>query len=475
MSDLSFQVRAPLGLDLATGERVTISNWSLQGFEFPGTRDVLPKEAMLSIPFQGVEIQFKISLRRDGDSRFLYFDGLTGRQRETLAVFYRSILSGKMASTEEIITSLDTPVDLVPMEETEEERAAATRRKTPRLLRIMWNVCVYAVLAVLIFGFMGQQVGSMLDRIDVDRGRVVAPLIAHQTSMDGFVREIAVAPGDRVDRGDVLMVIGSPDIDDRVALARQELETAEFQLRRAKNALEEIRRATGADGSDAWSITARLALAARLKDEFVHTADAEQMRDLWLSLRELEPENAERFRLDTVIEERLEKLVIELRAQVVALSEKLALQDARRASAYVVALHEGTVREIALYEGQHVEQGAMALHIETDDPRTLLGWVTPDVADRVHLGQRVAVVLTQGETVTSLEGRIDSVRAGPDPGQPGSFGQLVTVAMVGERTDQLQDLLPIDAPVDLTIHRDRFKAGFEKARGALQSLTSGGS
>lgn len=94
------------------------------------------------------------------------------------------------------------------------------------------------------------------------------------------------------------------------------------------------------------------------------------------------------------------------------------------------------------------------------------------MADRVHLGQRVAVVLTQGKTVTSLEGRIEAVRAGPDPGQPGSFGQLVTVAVSDADTDQLQELLPIDAPVDLTIHRDRFKGAFDKAVIAIQSLAS---
>lgn len=65
MSDLSFQVCAPLGLELSTGERLTISDWSIQGFEFPNESDVLPKEAVLSIPFQGVDIRFPIKLKRD--------------------------------------------------------------------------------------------------------------------------------------------------------------------------------------------------------------------------------------------------------------------------------------------------------------------------------------------------------------------------------------------------------------------------
>ena len=121
MSDLSFQVRAPPKLELVSGDILKVENWSLRGIEFPGNAEVLPQKAQLSIPFQGVDIQFPVPFKPADEEGWLEFDELTGRQRETLAVFYRSILSGKMASTEEVITSLDTPVDLIPMGETDEE------------------------------------------------------------------------------------------------------------------------------------------------------------------------------------------------------------------------------------------------------------------------------------------------------------------------------------------------------------------
>ena len=94
MSDLSFQVRAPLGLELATGDVVRVTNWSLNSLEFPHDADVLPTQGVLSIPFQGVDIRFPVRFAPGSDERELVFEGLTGRQRETLAVFYRSILSG---------------------------------------------------------------------------------------------------------------------------------------------------------------------------------------------------------------------------------------------------------------------------------------------------------------------------------------------------------------------------------------------
>ena len=165
MSDLSFQVRAPLGLELAPGEVVSVTCWSLNGLEFPHDTDVLPSQGVLSIPFQGVDNRIPVRFMPGGTDRELIFEGLTGRQRETLAVFYRSILSGKMASTEDIITSLDTPVDLVPMEETEEERVEDSKGKTPRILRVLWSLSLYAMVGAVVFGMLGQQIWSRLSAI----------------------------------------------------------------------------------------------------------------------------------------------------------------------------------------------------------------------------------------------------------------------------------------------------------------------
>ena len=85
----------------------------------------------------------------------LQFVGLSGRERETLAIFYRSILSGRMASTDEVITSLDTPVDLVPMEETESEIAVASPSKAAKTWRLIRNIVLQLVLATVVFGYAG--------------------------------------------------------------------------------------------------------------------------------------------------------------------------------------------------------------------------------------------------------------------------------------------------------------------------------
>ncbi len=455
MSDLSFQVRAPLGLTLATGETVTVEKWSLQGLEFPGTSDILPKEAVLSIPFQGFDIRFPVTLAAEPGSRFLTFDGLSGRQRETLAVFYRSILSGRMASTDDVITSLDTPVDLVPMEETTEEKTVAVAKTLPRTLRIVWNLCVYTVLATLVFGLMGGQVASLLDKIDVDRGRVVAPLLPHVAPTDAFVREIRVSPGDHVRAGDVLMVLGDANLDDAIANARQRADTIARRLENARAALATLHVAMGSDGQPALLITARHALAARFQAEFFADGDTENMHKLWLSLRDIDGALAPAFAPDTVIAERLDALIGELETELADLREIEALREKRQDEARIVALFDGTVLDITAHQDQFVTENAAVLQLEHDAPRTMLGWVSSEVADRVHLGQRVGISFANGDDVLGAEGRVTNVVAGPDPGQPNAFGMLVTVAPTGMDIEMLRQTFPADAPVNLTIHRDR--------------------
>lgn len=51
-----------------------------------------------------------------------------------------------MVSAGEMITSLDTPVDLVPMSETNAEEAAGCAATKPRLLHIIWSMALYTAI-----------------------------------------------------------------------------------------------------------------------------------------------------------------------------------------------------------------------------------------------------------------------------------------------------------------------------------------
>ena len=112
----------------------------MAGLVWPEDAPDCPKTGTLSIPFQGVDVRFPVRLFKQENEGLVSLEGLSGRQRETLALFYRSLLSGKMASSGDVITRLDTPVDLVPMEQTEEEQAEQPVKFIPRPIRVQFNI-----------------------------------------------------------------------------------------------------------------------------------------------------------------------------------------------------------------------------------------------------------------------------------------------------------------------------------------------
>ncbi len=87
MSDLAYMVRAPLRLELQSGEVVDVREWSQAGLTYPLDTDVLPKRGFLVIPFQGVELRFEVNFSQGAGPRDLLFKDLTGRQREVIRVF----------------------------------------------------------------------------------------------------------------------------------------------------------------------------------------------------------------------------------------------------------------------------------------------------------------------------------------------------------------------------------------------------
>ncbi len=455
-SEIERQVGAPLCLELSSGERIAVSQWSLEGLTYPEIVDVLPKEAVLCIPFQGIDIRFPVKLASDPGSLFLRFEGLTGRHRETLAVFYRSLLSGRMASTEEVITSLDTPVDLVPMGETEEEKASGQRKVAPRVLRIIWSLFVYTMLAVFAFGVMGGQIASMLDRIDMDRGRVITPLVPHISPAATFVRDIRVSPGTFVKAGDILMVLGDAALDADIAATEHERADVSARLEKARAAMETLATAMGQRGAKALGATARYTLAARYQTEFFADDDTSRMHRLWVVLRDQNPKMARVFSPDIVMIERLTLLIETLERRRMDLLETEALNKDRQNEITLRALTDGIVTETLAYEGQFVSRRDMLMTIEEDTPREMLGWVSAEVADRVHLGQRVSITYASGDALIEAEGRVAHIIAGPDPGQPNAFGMLVSVAPIGMNAKEMRQTYPIDAPVRMVIHRDRF-------------------
>lgn len=403
MSDLSFQVRAPLGLELSTGDMVTISEWSLEGLTFPGEVDVLPREAILSIPFQGVDIRFPVALRPQGRDGLLAFEGLTGRQRETLAVFYRSILSGKMASTEDVITSLDTPVDLVPMGETEEEKSAGMADKSPRGLRAGLTLAFYTCLALLVTWVLSVGIYSKVSVIEISNARIEAPLTDYRATQSGFVDKIAVDVGDHVAAGDVLVHVTTPEREAAVDAVRGRIRLQERRLRDAEARLADLL-STG------------------------HEALSDEVR-------------AAQGQVDLLQEEL--RLLRRERGQLVAALDALN----------IVAASDGIIRDIFVLPGQALGRSGIVAEVESDRLRVARGWVAQSMASAMHVGMPVTVEVSGDGGLRLAEAYISDVQAGIDKDLNAEFGLLLTVTFNDLSLEDGRRALPHLMPVSLTVRR----------------------
>lgn len=454
MSDLSFQVRAPLGLELATGDVVSVTRWSLNSIEFPKDTDVLPTKGILSIPFQGVDIRFPVRFKPGEDNKELIFDGLTGRQRETLAVFYRSILSGRMASTDEIITSLDTPVDLVPMEETEEEKTVATKGKTPRIFRILWSLSVYALLGAVVFGLLGQQIWSRLSIISVSQARVFADVIEHRAPQGAYVEKIRVAVGDRVRQGETLVVLTTPGHNGTLTRIRNDIRQAEADTSRARRALT-LHMQGVSDARRPLEEALRQAIAARRPADFFANHDLHDVRRALQALAQFDAGfsqtegdfHARRTFLMDILRQRKEALG--------QLKRELSAEKSIGGAADIIATKDGVVTELTTFRNQFLSRGDIALTLEGDAPRHVVGWLDEGMATVVYPGMQATMIANSGGRTRSIRGEVIEVTAMADPNRSGSFGLRVLVQPAKWVARDAPQLLRPDAPIKLTLERDR--------------------
>ncbi|MEM1428333.1 MAG: HlyD family efflux transporter periplasmic adaptor subunit [Pseudomonadota bacterium] len=452
MSDLQFRVRAPLGLELGTGECLEITSWSLKEICFPDAPNVLPKKGILSIPFQGVDIRFPVEFAPGSEPGTLAFEGLNGRQRETLATFYRAILSGQMASTAEVITALDTPVDLVPMGETEAERDAGVEKQAPRSLRAALTVLLYAGLALAVFGVVGGQIWSRLTQIEVAQARVEAPIVAHRAPQAGYVDQLDVAVGDRVEAGDRLVRMSDPDHATRMEDIRADIEDQDRAVRRARERLR--RHLETEDAARAPLIAAyEAAVAARRPEDFFAARSLEGVRAVWVALRRFDDGHWERVgdwhEERDVREDDLRQAKDDFRR----LKRQLSAQKASGSAADVHALSSGTVTAIHVFRDQYAARGTLVVELEADADRLAVGWLDEHLSDAVYPGMSATLSINARGRKHRLPGRIVEVSAGAQEARPGQYGVRLAVLPEASSSDAVRALMRPDAPLRMTLDR----------------------
>ncbi len=447
-ADMDWKVHAPLVLETPLGASVRIESWSLSGLIWPDGAGDCPKTGTLSVPFQGVDIRFPVRLSKDAETNLVRLEGLSGRQRETLALFYRSLLSGKMASSGEVITSLDTPVDLVPMEQTDAEQCEQPVKFIPRPIRVAFNIATYLLIAAMVVGIIGNNIFTNLDRIDVQHGRVLAPMHPAFLSQGGFVQSVEVSAGQHVTAGDILIRLHEPETRARLDQVEAELVVAAAEYDRILPAQDDL--AAQATQDD---VALRMAIAARIYTEFLGNGGFDDMRRQWVSMRGRDENLAAISDPVAIVTDLLVGESARQAAQVEGLQAGrdalLDLIDRR----HIRAPSDGVVHEVLLRPGQLFGAQESALVFEQSAPRVTVGWVSEKFAETLYIGMPATIGLNENGEKITLEGHVTDLRADDHPERPGEFGIMVTVSATHLDPEATKTRLRLGAPVNLEAKR----------------------
>jgi multidrug resistance efflux pump len=417
-------VIAPLIVALPDGRRLTARKWSLAGLRDGVLAGTDLTGARLMIPFQGIEVGFPVNLRPSMDQTLWAFEGLTGRQREALGLFYRNLMTGKMAATDEVITALDTPVDLIPMGETEEEKAAGLAKVKPRVLRVVWNIAYYVLLLAVVGGYLGSLVWKRLDHVALSNARYMAPLVEIAAPASGFVAQALVAEGAPVAAGAEILRLTDPEADSSLAEVRS-------QLAQVKDRLADV----------------EARLAAHKAQRPVARAAAVDVAAFDAGISVV-PGDYHDIRLRLEQERRLVEL--ELRA---VRADRARLDDRNRALV-IHAPEHGMISELRAQPGSYQRVGTTLLIFETATPRRVLGWLDASEAAHVWQGMRATVRYSVGGETRSASATVAMIEAGTDPLRPDAYGLLVHLDLVGLSLPETRALLPHNAAVEVRLHRD---------------------
>lgn len=464
-SDFEYDVRAPLKITDNSGKTFKVQRWNMSRL-YADEGEALPEgQVRVSVPFQGFEIDFEASIVEISENEAAFKD-LSGRQRELLSVFYQNMLNGKMAEVDEVITSLDTPVDLVPMGETDEEEAVnAPSEQSTRYLRSAVQLFYYCCIAFFLIFVVGGTVYRKFDRINIQHGRFEAPVEIVQAPINGFVEELPLEAGDLVVAGDILAQMRDPDADNELQIIRDDIKAAKRRLARVKEKLDAI---------EQLRLDARQPLVKELEKAIRKLPkDASPAPEL--------EENAliakgRLARFDAGISDRsgdfndrmaqLLELFEEREQTVRSLKRRLGNQKNEMEKLVLRAPSDGFIASVESFEGQFIRAGSDVLIFEDNAPRLAVGYINQIQAQKVHEGMVVNLKFYGGGRTHRTKGTVTSIEAGDNPRRPGEAGFAVKVIPIMSPEMKREFCIP-NAPVDIVLDRRIIEGTLERAKSAV--------
>lgn len=445
-ADLSFKVVAPLRVVTPDQAVHVVEHWTLSSLEMAEGVRLPDGPVSLIVPFQGVEMQFPVTLVPSADGTQYGLQNLNGRQRELLALFYNGILSGRMASSAQMITSLDTPLDLVPMEQSEDE-VASTAATAVRKTKWLGNVVFYLVMAAFLMLTVGSMIWDRLTTVPLQHARVVAPIVQHLVATPGYVTKIMVSPGDKVHQGQRLVSIGLPDQDAEVKDIRRSVVQSTRELEQLEADLKIINKTLQDEVAQAEQYF-RTAIAARRTADFLGHYDMADVVAAMAHFSDVKDARTTKMRLLIDEQQDLKELIRQKAEQNQRFRRDLGIAKEMAGAGDIYATVDGIVRSVPVYRNQHIQRGHMSVEIEENRSREIHAWLPESKLGAVSLGTRVDLKVFAIDGQKTLHGQVTSLAGRRDPLINDQFGLHVVVQVDAQHLEDNRAQLVPDAPVE---------------------------
>lgn len=330
------------------------------------------------------------------------------------------------------------------------------------LSNLKWRLTLLVVLSPFIY-FGGKMIFSLF--VAPSSGFVVLDIQHYQSAGEGIVREIFVEIGQKVEVGEMLMVLEDRELD--AEISRQESNLLAMMEHSSKDNL-----------SGAYLTKQRdLALSSveyqreRLADiSYLFSQGAATTAEKKSAVAQLEAAkmnlNSAQYALDQwKANEQQSTEDIKKSSAYRNLIAKLALLQEEREQLTILATYPGQVTEISATMGQIVLKGNPLIAIAHQDRQVIASFIHPSDIDRIDLDKPVDIVFPSGTVIQgkvqynpSVAGRLPSYLATPMMGRP----RMVVVHLVPLSPVPAQesiDGLPVDVkfnpPVQVFLNRMR--------------------
>jgi multidrug resistance efflux pump len=300
------------------------------------------------------------------------------------------------------------------------------------LTHLKWRLTLLIVLSPFIY-FLGKILMSLF--VAPSSGFVMLDIQQYQSPADCVVQEIKVEIGQKVEIGDLLVVLQDRKLDSdlsrlQMTLAQlsadplQDMISGEYLTKQQQLALQAVKyqqervdNVSFLFDQGAATIAEKKSALAQLDAALLRLNSAEYAFQQWLAGQQLGPED---------LKKRPEYR--DVYAKIEQLEQEKSLLSVR-------ATYPGQITEINVTQGQVLQKGGAMVAIAHQDRQIIAAFVEPDHIDRVQRGEVVDIIFPSGETI---KGRVQY-----NPSVTGRLPAYLSTPMLGRQRMIIVHVVPL--------------------------------